>query len=651
MNLAKYADLFRTESREHLAEIDAALLALEQGGDAQHVTVLFRSTHTIKGMAASMGYEHVERLSHALETLLDGVRSGARVLDADVVALLFDGADALASAVDAAVEGNGNDVSGAFDAMLQRLASAADTRTATSSGGVAGDSERNELAHDVFPVARVAEARSERNATQADARSDGRAETRVVEIRIAPDAALKGVRAMMAVAKLEALGTVRAIDPAQHQWNLDAFDGTLTVTLDTAAALEEIERAVRSAGDIARVTLRQPTVTRSERETLRHVRIDARRLDALLDLVGELVITRDRLVRTAERQHAPSDVAAERALATAVHDTSRLVSALQDEVLRTRMTPVGQVFDRFPRLVRDVARDLGKEVTFVTEGRDIELDRSLLDAIGDPIVHLLRNAIDHGLERPDVRRNVGKPPAGRLVLRAARDRATIIVQVSDDGRGIDRDAVLARAQASGIVDSDTTSLSDDGLLRVLARAGFSTAATITSVSGRGVGIDVVASRVRSLGGSLDVQSAVGQGTTFTLRLPVTLAIVRALLVRVADETYALPASHVLEALEFDARALGSHRDRETVTLRDEVIPLLRLHGRFGLGRTRQAETHLVIVESGAQRLALEVDSLVGQQDVVVKAYDTVLGAESLFSGATILGDGTPALIVDLGSLA
>jgi two-component system chemotaxis sensor kinase CheA len=643
MDLARYAELFRTESREHLAEIDAALLALETDGDAAHVAVLFRSTHTIKGMAASMGYHCVEQLSHALESLLDGLRSGKRPIDEGVVALLFDGTDALAQAVDDAVDGRHDSMAHSVASLLERLASAA---------------ERD--AHDVFPraTASVFATTSSSPTRHAPQHVDESAlptavpatATRLIEVRLAPDAALKGVRAMMVVARLDALGTTRGVEPPPHQWNHDAFDGVLHVTLHTTADDATLEQGARSAGDVQRVAIRTPTVSRPEREALRHVRIDARRLDTLLDLVGELVITRDRLVRTADRPVGAADVATERALATAVLDTSRLVSAVQEEVLRTRMVPIGQVFDRFPRLVRDVARDLGKEIAFVTEGRDIELDRSLLDAIGDPIVHLLRNAIDHGMELPMARREAGKSASGRLVLRAARERAAVIVQVSDDGGGIDRQAVLARARKEGLIDADTATLGDDGLLRVLARAGFSTATSVTAVSGRGVGIDVVASRVRSLGGTIELQSVKGQGTTFTLRLPVTLAIVRALLVRVGGETFALPASHVREALEYDAANLVVLRGCETITLRDDVIPLLRLRRRFGILDDSVARTHVVVVEAGGRRQAIEVDSLVGQQDVVVKPYDAVHGAETLFAGATILGDGTPALIVDLGSL-
>ena len=663
MDLAKYAELFRTESREHLAEIDAALLALERDGNAEHIVVLFRSTHTIKGMAASMGYGSVEQLSHALETLLDAMRSGARALDADAIALLFDGSDALAQAVNDAVEGRGNTLSAAGIALLERLASAVDapspvgalTTTGNSATFISASAEdattatRNRVSDDdhIFGTSKLPQDFGNLELSAPTPAPTPSIAEKLIEIRLSPDAALKGVRALMVLARIEALGTIRSIAPPQHSWNDDAFDGALTFAVGTNQADDAIESSIRAAGDVARVTIRAASTTRSERETLRHVRIDLRRLDTLLDLVGELVITRDRLVRTADGM---SEGGADRALAGVVHDTARLVSALQEEVLRTRMVPVGQVFDRFPRLVRDVARDLGKDITFVTEGREIELDRSLLDAIGDPIVHLLRNAIDHGIESAEARRQAGKHPKGRLILRAARDRAAVVVQVEDDGGGINRDAILKRAQSQGLVDADVTRLTDEALLKVLSKSGFSTAHAVTSVSGRGVGIDVVVSRVRALGGALELQSVLGRGTMFTLRLPVTLAIVRALLVRVGTETYALPASHVIEALEYDAGAVMSLRGQETVTLRDDVVPLLRLRSRFGMVQNCDEGTHLVMVESGGHQIALQVDSLIGQQDVVVKPYDAVNGAETLFTGATILGDGTPALIVDLGGL-
>lgn len=647
MDQARYAELFRTESREHLAEIDAALLALEQAPDAAHIATLFRGTHTIKGMAGAMGYTSVEQVAHALETLLDRLRSGAQPIDADVVALLFDGSDALRITLDDAASGRTVSTSSAVSAMLQRLATPNATPSSSSAfetpRALPGLQHHSAPGHDFVEIFGAVGAQGASPAQTID--------ERIVEIRLSADCQLKGVRAMLVLARLNALGTVRTLTPAQHTWQEERFEGVFSATLVSAADATEIEASVRGAGDVARVTVRTPEVLSQSRgvgtEAMRTVRIDLRRLDTLLDLVGELVITRDRLVREAD---SAVDKGADRALARAAHDTARLVSALQDEVLQARMVPVGQVFDRFPRLVRDISRDLGKDVHFTTEGREIELDRSLLDAIGDPIVHLLRNALDHGIEDPETRRAAGKPPTGQLVLRAGRDRAAVVLQVEDDGRGIDRAAILQRAHEQGVISPDVMYLDDDELLSVLAHAGFSTARAVTSISGRGVGVDVVTTRVRALGGTLELETLEGEGTVFTLRLPVTLAITRALLVQVDGETYALPAAHVVEVLEPTQGAIVTSFSREWIQVRDELLPIIRLRERFGCPPSG-TEAFMAVVEAAGKRTALVVDALVTQQDIVVKTLDVVRGSAALFSGATVLGDGTPALIVDIGSLS
>jgi len=658
MDQSRYAELFRTESREHLAEIDAAVLALEQSGDMTHVATLFRSTHTIKGMAGAMGYGEVERISHSLETLLDLLRAGTQSLDPDAIALLFDGSDALRHALETVREGPPTHVSPAVQRLLDRLAARADA-------GAPGDLHAASNALSTVPVHPTSDL-SPRSGTaiapeslalDADhleifgalaATPAPIGEVRIVDVRLTADCPLKGVRAMLVLTRLRALGVVKSTEPTQHAWQEERFDGTFAITLHTDSDDARLEASVRAAGDVARVAVRGPDVARrsSGHETMRTVRIDLRRLDTLLDLVGELVITRDRLLREAD---VAVENGADRALARIAHDTARLVSALQDEVLQARMVPVGQVFDRFPRLVRDLARDLGKDVRFTTEGREIELDRSLLEAIGDPILHLLRNALDHGIEDAETRRAAGKPATGQLVLRAGRDRASVVLQVEDDGRGIDRAAILARAQAEGVVDPDLIRLDDDRLLQVLAHAGFSTARAVTSISGRGVGVDVVMTRVRSLGGALEVETLEGQGTVFTLRLPATLAFLRALLVQVEGECYALPAAHVIEVLDFTPGMIVTSLAREWITLRDETLPVVRLRDRFGCARTEE-EAFVVVVESSDRRTALLVDGLHTQQDIVVKALDVVRGSAPLFTGATVLGDGTPALIVDVGSL-
>jgi two-component system chemotaxis sensor kinase CheA len=313
------------------------------------------------------------------------------------------------------------------------------------------------------------------------------------------------------------------------------------------------------------------------------------------------------------------------------------------------MVPVWQIFDRFPRVVRDAARSLGKELEFCIEGRDIELDRSLLEQIGDPLVHLLRNAVDHGIETPEQRESAGKPRAGTLTLSAMRDRAAVVIRVTEDGRGIDRRALLRRAQADGAVDSEKTELSDEDVLRLIARPGFSTAERVTNLSGRGVGVDAVVSRIRALGGSVELRSEEGKGTTFSLRLPVTLAIVPALLARVEEETYAVPLTHIRETMHLTGDAVRRVRGREVLLLRDEVLPLVSLRSVVALPPRDPRGSQVVVLEVADRRAGLVVDQLVGKQDVVVKTFDAARGAAGCFSGATILGDGAPALILEAAS--
>jgi two-component system chemotaxis sensor kinase CheA len=329
---------------------------------------------------------------------------------------------------------------------------------------------------------------------------------------------------------------------------------------------------------------------------------------------------------------------------------SRLATELQTEIVEARMTPVWQVFDRFPRLVRDVARQLGKRVALQVEGKDIELDRAILDEIGDPLVHLIRNAIDHGIEMPEERVAGGKSREGRIVLSALRERATVAIRVSDDGRGIDRAQVLVDAKARGLVPADLELLTDDLLLRVLARPGFSTAEQVSSVSGRGVGIDIVATRLRALGGTVEIRSRVGQGTTFTLRLPTTLAIMRALIAQVGEERYALPVTHVAEALDLDLANVTEMNGRDAMWFRDRVIPLVHLRDLVGVVATPPRQRPVIIIEVGERRSGIVVDRMAGQQEIVVKSFDAPSGTVPIFSGATILADGAPALILDAGGL-
>ena len=375
----------------------------------------------------------------------------------------------------------------------------------------------------------------------------------------------------------------------------------------------------------------------------RHVRIEAARLDSLMDMIGELVIARDRLAQLAESSGDPL-------LIEATLSASHIIGNLQNEIMKSCLVPVGQVFDRFPRLVRDTARALGKEVEFRIEGKDVELDRSMLDEMGEPVLHLLRNALDHGIEPPGEREAAGKSPIAIVTLSAERDRNTVLIQVADDGRGIDQERVLPRAKALGLVDQGATGLSNDDLIRVIARPGFSTAERVTDISGRGVGFDIVASKVRALGGSLEVRTTAGAGTSVVMRLPLTLAISRALLARVDSEIYAIPLTHVIETFALSSPMLQEVKGKEILTIRDDVFPAVRLRERVGLPPRKSARGQVVLVEISDRHAALIVDEFVGQQEIVVKHFTGVAGSRNLFSGATILGDGAPALIIDASTI-
>src|SRR6185437_11977634 len=451
--------------------------------------------------------------------------------------------------------------------------------------------------------------------------------SRLVRLRLASGTALRGARALLLVNKASSLGTVLEVIPPVEALQAEEFGAGFSIHLDSTAPREDIVRALFAVGDVDRVevdgieTVGQPVQqggiegqAAGARPT-RQVRIDLQRLDTLMNMIGELVIARGRLLELAARHQDP-------ALEEAVTHAARLIGEMQDEVMLSRMVPVGQVFDRFPRLVRDAAHGLGKQIVFSVEGNDIELDRSMLDEIGDPVLHLLRNAVDHGIEKPEDRRAAGKQPAGALVLSVARERSTVLVRVEDDGRGIDRVRVLARAKELSLVEKDKASLSDDELMRIIARPGFSTATRVTDLSGRGVGIDVVMNRVRAMGGAVEMRTVPGRGTTVTVRLPHTLAIVRALLARVRDEVYAVPLAHVNETVELDARSVRRVQGREVMLLRDDVLPLIRFDELLRLGASGAGARHQVIVlEVGERRAGLVVDELTGQQDIVVKQFD------------------------------
>ena len=629
MDLSQYAELFLAESREHLSACNQLLLDWERTpANPAPVGGLFRAVHTVKGMAATMGYARVTDIAHRTENLLDLLRRGSRPATDDLLQLLFRARDALETAVELSVVGREDELNVAE--VVADLESAAE---------------------EVAGPARATPAPATPAAVEQPA-----ATGRLVQVTLRAEAPLKGGRALLALKRAQGLGAVHGVTPPQAAFESDDFDGRFSFRLDAAVAAAEIERAVRAAGDVEHVVVggeeRRAAAPRAAvagapaeaaPEKARHIRVDLRRLDELMDLIGELVTVRGRLneLAAARRDPAVDDVAIQ---------ISRLSADLQAGIIQARMTPVWQVFDRFPRLVRDLARELDKQVTFRVEGKEIELDRAILDELGDPLLHLLRNAVDHGIETPAERRRRGKAPEGEIVLAAVRERASVAISVSDDGRGIDRARILERAKRDGLVDPHAEALSDDQLLRVLARPGFSTAEAVTSVSGRGVGIDVAVTRIRALGGSIDIRTEAGKGTSFVLRLPVTLAIVRALIAGVGRERYALPLTYVAETVEFGVQPTTIVEGREAIVLRDRVVPLVHLRRMLGVSGDAPTRCPIIVLEMGERRSGIVVDGMLGQQEIVVKGFDPPQGTLPVFSGATIMGDGIPALILDAGGL-
>jgi two-component system chemotaxis sensor kinase CheA len=615
VDLSKYAGLFLAESREHLSGCNQLLLTWErEPANRDAVGGLFRSIHTIKGMGATMGFTGVAELAHRLESLLDAIRQERVAVESGTFELLFRAVDALGEAVEEAASGRERAPDAALVAALDQATGRADA-----------------------PVAGAPAPPPRRRATDA-------LRGRSVQVIIRADAVMRGARAVLALRRAESFGRVSAVRPPLVQLEREEFDGRLAFRIESAASEDELAAAIRTAGEVEAVRFEEPAPVDGTVAGRRQIRVDLGRLDRLMKQVGELVVARSRLGVLAGRSDDP-------ALAELSDRMSRLVSGIQTEVIAARMTPVGEVFERFPRLVRDLSRDLGKRIRFDVEGEEIELDRSILDEIGDPLLHLIRNAADHGIESPEVRERSGKPPEGRILLAAARERNSVVLRVSDDGRGIDRAAILARARREDPARGEAEALSDDALLRVIARPGFSTAQAVSGVSGRGVGVDVAMTRVRQLGGTIEIRSELGKGTTFLIRVPLTLAIVRALLADAGGERYALPLAYVAETVEFDPRAVTALRSREALVVREQVIPTVHLRDLVASReRPAPARRPTVILEVGERRTALVVDALVGQQDIVVAPFDAPRGMPPYVGGATILADGAPALVLDAAAL-
>ncbi len=593
---SKYVALFVAESREHLQQCNAQLLAWERdlGQDAP-LAELFRNVHTLKGMAATLGYSRLANLAHAFEHVLSAVRDGSVAPSAELLQLGFRVVDRMEQGVGLAAEGR--------DGAIQD----------------------RELADELVSLSRPATGTWPVPALRAEQAPAPEAGGVVIRVAILPGTPMSGARAALVLRRAESLGAVSAVSPPPETWGSEAFSGDFACRIATSATDEEIQAELSQVGEVASVIVVRGNAPVAVAAPAAQVRVDLARLDRVVNLGGELSVMAHRLAAELARRDDP-------ALAAAGHALDLLVTELQEQVLRVRMAPVSEVFERFPRAVRDLAKHLEKRVRLDIEGGDIELDRAILEELPRILLHLLRNAVDHGIELPAVRKKAGKGLEGRIRLSARRDRNSVIITVADDGRGIDEVAVRARARELGWEeDADSPDL-----LRILGRAGFSTRREVSDVSGRGVGFDAVLHRVRSMGGSTELQASPGVGTTVALRLPSTLAVVPALLIRVSRERYAVPLGFVAETAR-----LAPDVDGGRVSYRGRELPLVS-PGRRDAGMLRPG----VILEVGGRQGVLLVDTLLGQEDVVVRPLHAPRGVPRWVNGATILSDGLPALVLD-----
>jgi len=648
-DLAKYLSLFVAEAAEHLAAFSKGLVELEKAvragsGETQPIVDgLFRRAHSLKGMAASMQLEGISALAHKAEDLVDALRKGASGLDAEAVDVLLAAGDALHDMVAAASRGEHPD---APPVLLARL-----DETSRGRKDVRPDPSSDPAVAPAPPPHAV------------EAPSLGLAARRIqVEVEVAGSCPVPAVRGFLVVKKLSALGALVRSTPSVEDLKAGRIPGKrLELAIDTAETLQAVERALAQISDIASVSLRvaggeQPpekapaaaAPAAGATDAPRTVRVRTEILDYFLDAVGELLLATARLRevgKTLPASHRPH-------LDEGVDRLHGIVKDLHDKVMTVRMTPLSVVTERLPRAARDVARKVGKQVDVAIEGAEIEIDRAILEELGDPLVHILRNAVDHGIETPQARLLAGKPSTGRVSVRARRDRDRVILEIADDGKGMDPARLRAAAVARGVLRPDAAAaLGDREALQLACLPGVSTAESVTDVSGRGVGLDVVKKTVDTLGGTLEIDSVPGAGTRFTFRLPLTVAVQQVLLVRVGEEVLGLPIAKVHGAAQVELSRLDRSRGAPVLPVGAELVPVHDLSRLLGFPEpTSRGERAVVVAEGADGWIGLAVDALLGQQEAVLKPLGPPLEGLPGLSAVTVLGNGRPVFILDVPRL-
>ncbi|MFJ7939938.1 chemotaxis protein CheW [Peribacillus sp. NPDC096622] len=678
MDMNQYLEVFIEESKEHLQTCSEQLLVLEKNPeDLSIVNEIFRSAHTLKGMSATMGYEDLANLTHKMENVLDAIRNSQIVLSPelfDVIFLAVDDLEAMVMSIAEGGDGKRNVMGVVHQLEMIEKGESPVSSTIAEVAAASAVLEKEEMTVGEY---------DEFEWTVLQQSKDQGFNSFEISIGLREDCLLKAARVFMVFEVLEKSGEVIKSHPPVELLEEEQFDQRFTITMVTTESSDEIKKKIMKVSEVDQVIvyaldferLRYASLSKEDKvtETPKHetnnaalpteyddrkkqapvktassktIRVNIERLDILMNLFEELVIDRGRL------DQISSDLDNQE-LHETVERMSRITSDLQTIVLNMRMVPVETVFNRFPKMVRQLARDLNKKVNLEINGAETELDRTVIDEIGDPLVHLIRNAMDHGIETPEERLAKGKNEEGKILLKAYHSGNHVFIEIEDDGAGINKDRVLNKALSNGILTKETAStLTDKQIYELIFASGFSTAETISDVSGRGVGLDVVKNTIESLGGSVTIDSKENEGSIFLIQLPLTLSIISVMLVAIQNEKYAIPLSSIIETAIIKKSDILNAHNQQVIDFRGKILPLLFLKDIFEVPISQEEEESLsvVIVRKGDKLAGLVVDSFIGQLEIVLKSLGNYLTSAFAISGATILGDGQVALIIDCNTL-
>lgn len=670
---AEMLGAFLDEAEEQLQLLEQGILELEQEGETDKVIQnIFRVAHTLKGSSSAMGYEKMKQLTHEMENVLDKIRNNLLEVTKPLINVLFQCADCL-RLLKQDFEVHKNDTEIEILEIVEDLKSILngnlENEAEESSIGLVKEININDENNEVSFILS-----DEDKSILENAVLDGRF-CLVCEVKISDESFMKVTRACLILNALNDMGKVISSNPNVFELSDDAdisrVQYLMTSELDSKALELKANIELMDVEDVKVVdykfnTMKQieksnkdivitkTNITESEKKVSKTVRVDVERLEHMMNLVGEMVIEQTRIAQVSKTLHNryATDTSVDDLIGISTH-VSRVVSELQENVMKARMLPVQQLLNRFPRMVRDLSQSLNKEIDLILEGGETEMDRTIIEDITDPLIHLVRNCLDHGIENPEIRKNKGKPSKGTLIIRAFHQENHVIITIEDDGAGLDLEKIKKSAiQKEIITAQEADSMSQHEIINLIFESGLSTSGNISDVSGRGVGMDIVRNHIDKLNGIIDIETREGEGTKFTIKLPLTLAILTGLLVKINNETYALPMSNIIEIVRKPKHEIESVKNQSIVVIRGKVHPLVWLHDYFKVSRQHKKKNVFIVVLGVAEkRFGIVVDKLVGNQEIVVKPLGSYIGKVEGVSGATILGDGSVACIFDVVGIA